>query len=75
MKRFALIIAAIFLAFNGFVQKQPKFTVEGAKQFYRTMQGNYIMMVNDSTVADVHFTPIWESAGNRIILTVSLPAC
>ena len=64
MKRFALILAAIIMVFNGFAQKQPKFSIEDAKQFYRTMQGDYTMMVNDSTVADVHFTPIWESAGN-----------
>ena len=64
MKRFALIIAAIFLAFNGFAQKQPKFTVEDAKQFYRTMQGDYTVIVNDSTTAQAHFTPIWENMGN-----------
>ena len=65
MKRFALIIAAIFLTFSGFAQKNPKFTENDAKQFYRTMQGDYTMVVNDSTTADVHFTPIWESSGNR----------
>ena len=64
MKRFALIIAAIFLVFSGFAQKQPKFTVEDAKQFYRTMQGEYVVQVNDSTTADVHITPIWEGQGN-----------
>ena len=65
MKRFALILSAIFLMFSGFAQKQPKFTEEDAKQFYRTMQGDYSMMINDSTIADVHFTPIWESLGDR----------
>ena len=65
MKRIALVVAAILLAFSGFAQKQPKFTEEDAKQFYRTMQGDYTMIVNDSTTADVHFTPIWESSGNR----------
>ena len=64
MKRFALIIAAILLVFSGFAQKQPKFTVEDAKQFYRTMQGEYVVQVNDSTTADVHITPIWEGQGN-----------
>ena len=64
MKRFALIIAAILLVFSGFAQKQPKFTVEDAMQFYRTMQGEYVVQVNDSTTADVHITPIWESQGN-----------
>ena len=61
MKRFALMLAAIFMAFNCFAQKQPDFTEEDAKQFYRTMQGDYVMQVNDSTTAMVHFTPIWES--------------
>ena len=65
MKRIALIVSAILLAFSGFAQKQPKFTEEDAKQFYRTMQGNYTMIVNDSTTADVHFTPIWEGSGNQ----------
>ena len=65
MKRLALIMAAIFMAFNGFAQKQPKFTEEDAKQFYRTMQGDYTVIVNDSTTAMAHFTPIWENKGNR----------
>lgn len=63
MKRFALVLAAILLAFNGFAQKQPKFTKEDAKQFYRTIQGDYNVAVNDSTTVMVHFTPIWESTG------------
>lgn len=65
MKRFALILAAMFLAFNGFAQKQPKFTEEDAKQFYRTIQGDYTMPVNDSTTVLVHFAPIWERPDNR----------
>ena len=65
MKRIVLILTAILLMFSGFAQKQPKFTEEDAKQFYRTMQGDYVMQVNDSTVAMVHFTPIWENMGNR----------
>ena len=64
MKRIALIFAAILLAVSGFAQKQ-KFTEEDAKQFYRTMQGDYTVIVNDSTTAMAHFTPIWESRGNR----------
>ena len=63
MKRFALVLAAIVLTFSGFAQKAPKFTEADAMQFYRTMQGDYVMMVNDSTSADVHFTPIWENNG------------
>ena len=65
MKRFALICIAILLTFSGFAQKQPKFTEEDAKQFYRTMQGDYTVIVNDSTMAMAHFTPIWENTGNR----------
>ena len=66
MKRFALILAAILLAFNGFAQKQPRFTEEDAKQFYRTIQGDYTaILMNDSLVASAYFTPIWESLGNR----------
>ena len=42
-----------------------KFTEEDVKQFYRTLQGDYVMQVNDSTTAMVHFTPIWENSGNR----------
>ena len=63
MKRFALILAAVFITFSGcFAQG---FTEEDAKQFYRTVQGDYVMQVNDSTTAMVHFTPIWENLGNR----------
>lgn len=66
MKRMALIIAAVMLAFSSFAQKAPKFTEEDAKQFYRTLQGDYTLIDNgDSVVASVHFTPIWESSGNR----------
>ena len=64
MKRIVLILVAIVLTFGGFAQ-QPKFTENDAKQFYRTMQGDYVMQVNDSTTAMVHFTPIWENMGNR----------
>ena len=63
MKRLALILAALMIGFGGFAQKQ-KFTVEDAKQFYRTMQGDYTVIVNDSTTASAHFTPIWENTGN-----------
>ena len=63
MKRLALILAALMIGFGGFAQKQ-KFTVEDAKQFYRTMQGDYKVIVNDSTTASAHFTPIWENMGN-----------
>ena len=63
MKRFALILAAVFMALSGFAQE--KFTEEDVKQFYRTMLGDYTVIVNDSTTAKAHFTPIWENMGNR----------
>ena len=62
MNRLALILAAVLLTISGFAQK---FTEEDAKQFYRTMQGDYTVLVNDSTTAMAHFTPIWENMGNR----------
>ena len=65
MKKLALILSAIFLALSGFAQEKPKFTEDDAKQFYRTVQGDYVMQVNDSATAMVHFTPIWENVGNR----------
>lgn len=66
MKRFALIIAAILLTFSGIAQRDPKFTEEDAKQFYRTLEGDYTLFnEKDSLLATVHFTPIWESMGNR----------
>ena len=61
MKRLTIIIATFLLTLNGFAQKQPKFTEDDAKQFYRTIQGDYSMQVNDSTLVMVHFTPIWEN--------------
>ena len=63
MKKYALLLIAFLLSFSGFAQKQ-KFTIDDAKQFYRTMQGDYTVKVNDSTTVRVHFTPIWESQGN-----------
>ena len=64
MKRISLIFAAILLTFSGFAQKQPKFTVEDAMHFYHSMQGDYTVIVNDSTTAVAHITPIWGNAGN-----------
>lgn len=61
MKKLIITITTILLAFNGFAQSQPKFTEEDAEQFYRTIQGDYSMQVNDSTMVMVHFTPIWEN--------------
>lgn len=63
MKRFTLLLAAMFVAVSGFSQMKTKFTEEDAKQFYQTMQGDYTVQVNDSTTVMVHFTPIWENVG------------
>ena len=66
MKRLALVLAAIFMVFSGFAQKKAKFTEEDAKQFYRTIEGDYSLLnEKDSLVATVHFTPIWETPDNR----------
>ena len=63
MKRLTMILAAVLLTVSGFAQNS--YSVEDAKQFYQTMQGDYVMQVSDSTTAMVHFTPIWENTGNR----------
>ena len=66
MKRLALVIVAVLMACCGYAQNTPKFTEEDAKQFYRTIEGDYSLLdQQDSLVASVHFTPIWESSGNR----------
>lgn len=66
MKKLALILSAMLLAFSGFAQKKAMFTEEDAKQFYRTLEGDYSLVdEKDSLVATVHFTPIWQNSGNR----------
>ena len=47
MKRLIIVLAAVLLSFNALAQKKPKFTEDDAKQFYRTIQGDYSMQVND----------------------------
>lgn len=65
MKRTVLLITALLLAFGLNAQKHSRFTENDVKQFYRTLQGDYSMAVNDSTIVVVHITPIWESEGYR----------
>ena len=60
-----MVFTAVLLAFSGFAQKQAKFSEDDVKQFYRTLQGDYSMQVNDSTLVMVHLTPIWETPENR----------
>ena len=64
MKRIVLLLSVCLLTLCGFSQKQEKFSVEDAKQFYRTIQGDYTGKANDSTTVTVHFTPIWEQYGD-----------
>lgn len=63
MKRIVLFFSFFLVTFSGIAQKQPKFTEEDVAQFYRTLQGEYTVVVNDSTTALVHIVPIWEHAG------------
>lgn len=61
MKRFALLIIALLQTLGSMAQKQADFTDNDVKQFYNTLQGDYSMAVNDSTLVEVHITPIWEN--------------
>lgn len=61
MKRFALLITALLLTLCTMAQKQARFTDNDVKQFYRTLQGDYSVAVNDSTLVEIHITPIWEN--------------
>ena len=65
MKKLTLLLTVLLLGLNTFAQKQAKYTEDDVKQFYRTLQGDYSLQVNDSTLIMVHFTPIWEASGNR----------
>lgn len=61
MKRFALLITALLLTLGVTAQKQADFSENDAKQFYNTLQGDYSVAINDSTLVEVHITPIWEN--------------
>lgn len=60
MKRLLLFLTIGFLTLDGIAQQNPKFSENDIKQFYRTIQGDYISQINDSTRIALHFTPIWE---------------
>ena len=60
-----LLLALCLVTSFGFAQKKEKFTENDAKQFYRTIQGDYKSMINDSTSVSLHFTPIWERENDR----------
>ncbi len=58
-----ILIGACLMATTTLAQRKTKFTEEDAKQFYRTIQGEYKAKINDSVNATLHFTPIWQSDG------------
>lgn len=58
-----LIVLCLMTSF-GFAQKKGQYTRDDAKQFYRTIQGDYRSIVNDSTSVSMHFTPVWEDEDN-----------
>jgi len=65
MKRLALLLAAFLLSLSGMAQKQARYTENDVKQFYRTLQGDYDIAINDSTQVRLHITPIWENDAFR----------
>lgn len=65
MKRILIVLFASIMALNGFGQQPTKYTENDAKQFYRTMQGDYRASVNDSTALSMHIVPIWEREDDR----------
>lgn len=58
-----ILIAACLMATTTLAQRKTKFTEEDAKQFYRTIQGEYKAQINDSVRATLHFAPIWQNDG------------
>ena len=62
MKRILLLFFASLLALQGIGQDN---TENDAMQFYRTLQGEYMGQLNDSTTIALHITPIWERENDR----------
>ena len=60
MKKVFLLLALGLLTFNGFAQKEAKYSEDDVKQFYRTIQGVYTGQLNDSTTVTLHITTIWD---------------
>ena len=60
-----ITLAIILLVLKLFGQKKSNYTENDAKQFYRTIQGDYTGSLNDSTTLSLHFTPIWEREDDR----------
>lgn len=65
MKKIVLFLTISLLTLQCFAQTTSKYTEDDAKQFYRTIQGDYIGYPNDSTTIALHFTPIWERENDR----------
>lgn len=65
MKRILFFLFVSLMAINGFGQQSSKYTEDDAKQFYRTLQGDYHGKVNDSTTLSLHIIPIWEREDDR----------
>ena len=72
MKRLTIVLSALLMTFGALAQKPSKFTENDIKQFYRTMQGDYDIAINDSTNVTVHFTPIWENEPFRWLYVEAL---
>lgn len=60
MRRAIIVLSVLLLALNGVAQKKAAYNENDIKQFYRTIQGDYLGQLNDSTTLMIHFTPIWE---------------
>lgn len=65
MKRIFILLIISLLSINCFAQKKGAYTEDDVKQFYRTIQGDYMGKPNDSTQVALHFTPIWETSSDR----------
>ena len=62
MKRILLCLTLCLASLVGTAQQ---FTEDDAKQFYRTLQGDYTGQTNDSVSLSLHLTPIWEQDNSR----------
>lgn len=62
MKRIFLLLFLSLAFLSGSAQK---FTEDDAKQFYRTLEGDYTALTEDSVSFSLHLTPIWERENDR----------
>lgn len=61
MKRILFLFSLCIACFAGMAQPS---TTDDAKQFYRTLQGDYSGLTNDSVPMSLHLTPIWEQGND-----------